>query len=425
MRQLNNENAAVLLNEISSLLLSSPTLLSSCGLEAAQLKDMVTNAKRNYVQSHHNKSITKMSPNSSWKNGCYKTYVYVDSKRKEMIAATEDKLIEKLYTFYYENENKAKSLEQVFEMYLDYKKTCLNRSDKTINTDRMMFRHVSENLRNASAVEITDEDIRKYIVSDYLAGNPKPESLKRMLQLLRAVFDYGIRNKICPDNPLKYIIAQDYYKYCSQETKTDEEKAFSAEELARITEAAEKDLGNPRVLMSLLAKETGLRAGELCALHKEDIEAEFIHVHRQQVYVNDENGGTKIIEVPYTKDERMHPHDGRRVPITEDARKVIELALQIPGDSPYLFHDADSSGMVPKDGYCHNLRKRCKRLGCMSTNNHAFRMAFNSRLIEMGFSPSDRALILGHEVQTNEAHYSLTDKRRLEDIKKRLTKKEP
>ena len=52
-------------------------------------------------------------------------------------------------------------------------------------------------------------------------------------------------------------------------------------------------------------------------------------------------------------------------------------------------------------------------------------MAFNSRLIELRFSASDRALILGHEVQTNEAHYSLTDKRRLNDIKERLNKEEP
>ncbi|MCR5594599.1 MAG: hypothetical protein K6G12_02020 [Lachnospiraceae bacterium] len=52
-------------------------------------------------------------------------------------------------------------------------------------------------------------------------------------------------------------------------------------------------------------------------------------------------------------------------------------------------------------------------------------MAFNSRLIELGFSASDRALILGHEVQTNETHYSLTDKRRLNNIKDRLNKEEP
>ena len=80
--------------------------------------------------------------------------------------------------------------------------------------------------------------------------------------------------------------------------------------------------------------------------------------------------------------------------------------------------------MIPTDGYTQNLRKRCRRLGCVPTNNHAFRMAFNSRLIELGFSVSDRALILGHEVQTNETHYSLTDKRRLNMIKDRLICKE-
>ena len=51
-------------------------------------------------------------------------------------------------------------------------------------------------------------------------------------------------------------------------------------------------------------------------------------------------------------------------------------------------------------------------------------MAFNSRLIKLGFSSADRALILGHEVQTNEAHYSVTDKRHLADLHKKLTGEE-
>ena len=94
--------------------------------------------------------------------------------------------------------------------------------------------------------------------------------------------------------------------------------------------------------------------------------------------------------------------------------------MTIPGDSPYLFHDSNSSNMVPTDGYVHNLNNRCQRLGCVPTNNHAFRIAFNSRLIEMGFSPSDRALILGHSVQTNETWYLKRDKRRLADIRSRI-----
>ena len=419
----NNEEAVIVLDNNTSLRMRDIQLLLNCGMGPAKVEEMITMAKREFVMSHHPRDIFRLPPSSSWKNGCYKTYVYVDSKRKELTANTKEKLLEKLYDFYYEAENRAKTLEQVFEMFMDYKQNCLNRRDKTISTDRNRFKHVPKELLEKDINEITDEDIRRFIVSKLLPGNPKPDFIKRMIQSLGAVFDYGIRKKICFDNPTRYIEAQDYYKHCDQEVKTDEEKAFSEEELARITEDAQKHLDNPRVLMSLLAKETGMRAGELAALHVEDVQDDFIHIHRQQIKVS-EGKHNNLVEVGYTKDERMHPHNGRFIPITEDARCVIEAAKAIPGDSPYLFHEKNCSKMIPTDGYAQNLRKRCRRLGCVPTNNHAFRMAFNSRLIELGFSASDRALILGHEVQTNETHYSLTDKRRLDVIKDRLICKE-
>ncbi len=424
MEKLNIENATALLNVNTSLRIEDVQLLLSYGMETAKVNSMLTMAKRNYVMSKHTRKIFQLSPSKSWKNGCFKTYVYVDSKRKEVTASTEDKLIEKLYDFYYKEENKARTFGQVFELLMDYKKNCLNRSDKTIITDRNRFKHVPKEILEKDINEITDEDIRRFIVSSLLPNNPKPDFIKRMLQSLGSVFNYGIKKKLCFDNPVRYIEAQDYYKQCNQLVKTDEEKAFSAEELAILTEDAEKYLDNPRVLMALLAKETGMRAGELASLHVEDIGIDYIHVHRQQVKVRDGNRN-KLVEVGYTKDERLHPHNGRFIPITDEARRVIGLANAIPGDSPYLFHDSNCSNMVPTDGYVHNLRKRCKRLGCIPTNNHAFRMAFNSKLIRIGLSPSDRALILGHEVQTNEAHYSLTDKRRLNDIKVRINNEEP
>ena len=120
-----------------------------------------------------------------------------------------------------------------------------------------------------------------------------------------------------------------------------------------------------------------------------------------------------------------HIIHGRYIPLTDKAKQVISLANEIPGESLYLFHDKNKPDMITKDSYILNLRRRCRRLGCIPTNNHAFRMAFNSRLIELGLSSSDRALILGHEVQTNEAHYSLTDSRRLEDIAKKIITHSP
>ncbi len=35
----------------------------------------------------------------------------------------------------------------------------------------------------------------------------------------------------------------------------------------------------------------------------------------------------------------LHPRDGRYILITKEARRIIDLALAIPGNSPYLFHD--------------------------------------------------------------------------------------
>ena len=67
-----------------------------------------------------------------------------------------------------------------------------------------------------------------------------------------------------------------------------------------------------------------------------------------------------------------------------------------------------------------NLRRACEKLGFDTKNNHAFRIAFNSTLIEKGLSSADRALILGHAVQTNEHHYSVSDRRRLEGIRQKM-----
>lgn len=424
MRKINNDNDSVLLSDNTYLPMSDLRLLFGCGLEPAKVKEMLTLAKRKYVLSQHSRKICKLSSNNKWKDGHYKTYVYIGSKRKEITAPTEDELYEKLYKHYWEADKKIKCLSNVFELYMDYKISCLDRCPHTIVADRNLFKHVPEELLQKDVNDITDEDIRRFIVNELLPKSPKAGTFNRILQLMRAVFEYGIRRKICFDNPLRYISAQDYYKHCDQKIKTDEQKAFSSEELARLSEDAEKHLANPRVLIALLAGETGMRAGELCAIHVEDIHEDYFHVHRQQLSVRNQNG-LEYIEVPYTKEERLHPRDGRYIPITKEARRIIDLALAIPGNSPYLFHDKGASGMIFKDSYELNLRRRCKRLGCIPTNNHAFRMAFNSKLIEYGFSSADRALILGHDVQTNEAHYSLTDKRRLNLIIDRINKEEP
>ncbi len=107
------------------------------------------------------------------------------------------------------------------------------------------------------------------------------------------------------------------------------------------------------------------------------------------------------------------------MPISDDCRSILDTALVLPGESKYLSHHPDGS-QIQKDSYSCYLRRVCKKLGITTTHNHAFRVAFNARLIAAGVDGNERCLILGHSMQTNERHYSFGDKRRIEDVRNKL-----
>ena len=284
-----------------------------------------------------------------------------------------------------------------------------------------MFNELSAKLKNCYIADISTEMVSTWIKTEYLARVPKESRFKKTMQLLSQIFEYGIEQRLCVSNPMKGISMDLYIKDCDITKKADEDKFFSEDEIDKLLDYAKKHADNPRALIMMFCCYTGIRVGEAVAIQIEDISDKFVHIHRQQVRGNNSNSKITFTEVLYTKDERQHPHDGRYVPLLDDLKKVIELAKQISGDSKYLFHDPDSSEMVTKDSYMKYLSRVCKKLGCQATNNHAFRIAYNSELIEMGFSSADRALILGQSVQTNEKYYSKSDKRRLEGIRSRMT----
>ena len=392
-------------------------LCQQVGLEDAMVADMLSQAKRNYVNEHHTQKISVMH-SSTYKNGWLKTYVRDGVKRKEVVRKTEEDLYEALYTFYRKLEDKPVTLAETFDLLIKRKIEHLNRSTNTILEDKRYFSFLSEYLKSKPLAEITETDLRSWLVKSYLPLKPKETALRKELQLLNQIFQYGVSQKICYCNPAEYISYEDYAKDCDLTKKASEERAFSDIECALLRQNALESSSNPRSLLRLLSIETGMRAGELCAIHKSDVIDGYIHVHRQ--IVKDASAKPqRFYEVGYCKNERQHPKNGRYVPRTPAIDDIISLAEKLPGDSDYLFHDKEGKPITP-DSYEQNLRRACAKLGIATSNNHAFRIAYNSRLIEKGFTVSDRALILGQSVETNERHYSISDRRRLDDLRAKL-----
>ena len=393
-------------------------LLQHGDLDNAAVSTMISRAKVNYVKTHHTQAITQLHSTNKYKDGNFKTYVVVDGKRKEVIRKTEDELYQFLYDHYKKQEESNTSFESVFENLMSRKRNELGRSYNTIIDDRRYFSFLDETIRKKPIASITESDLRTWLVTSYMPTKPKESALRKMLQLLKQIFKYGMSQKLCFTNPADYILYDDYAKDCDLTKKSDEQRAFSQNESAALREDAFAHSENPRSLMRLLAIETGMRIGELAALLWSDIGEEYIHVHRQQI-LDRSSGHQQFLDVEYTKDERKHPHGGRYIPRNAEIDQVLQLAKALPGSSDHVFHDKKGVP-ISKDTYAHHLRRACDKLGIETSNNHAFRVAHNSKLIEKGLSPADRAMLLGHAVQTNEHHYSVSDKRRLDEIKQKL-----
>lgn len=296
-----------------------------------------------------------------------------------------------------------------------------NRSPKTVSAYRnVLKRFLPENFWSKSLIKISEEDIEHIFKQRAEELHPTQDALKKALQYIRAIFRFAVMKRWCLKDPTTTVDLENFNSLCKIEKKQAEEKEVSPEEVSSLRTYALQHTDNPRALIMLLASQTGMRCAELCALRWEDVESDYLHIHRQQLITENGVGKRSVCEVQYTKDERQNPHDGRRFPRTAEINHVLELAKALPGNSVYVFHDGDS--WVLKDGYVHYLRKCCQRLGTQATNNHAFRMALNGELIDKGFNSVERSLLLGHSVETNERHYSLADRRRPADICSRMVK---
>ncbi|MBQ6160185.1 MAG: hypothetical protein IJK24_04485 [Oscillospiraceae bacterium] len=214
-------------NGASPLQLNDLMLLLQCGdLENAMVADMITRAKEAYVRARHSQAITQMHSSNKYKDGLWKTYVLKDGKRKEVLRKTKPELYEALYDFYKAEEDATVTFKEAFNRLMRKKEDQLGRSHNTIRDDSRYFSYLSPILRNTLITDVTEEDLRIWLVKSYLPTKPRESALKKMLQILKQVFAYGMSKKLCVYNPAEYILFDDYVKGCNLQKKRPEEIEF-------------------------------------------------------------------------------------------------------------------------------------------------------------------------------------------------------
>lgn len=382
-------------------------------LGATAYEELMSTKKENFVKEKHTPKISQL------KNGNWRTYV--GSPRRQVARKNYKDLIDYLYDYYTGNQI-IYTFQKVFELSCEYRKNEIGLSPNTIDRDIQVYkRFIPDSFSKTPIANITDKTLRLFILKQVKALHPKEKALKSFLGILRAVFKYAYNEHLISSNPCERIDANMYYKYCDM-TLSAEEKYFTEEEVKAIQKyelsLLDTEPYQPLVFATLLSSMTALRIGEIPPLKWSDIHDDMLHINKQLV-INRET--REPMELPYTKNERRHPRDGRYFPIAGDISILLDRIYHLQKtygiESEYIFCRMDGK-CINSNQLQHHLRKSCKKLGLTVTNNHAFRKALNTNVfIANGIPVTKRAKLLGHSVETNERYYSCARYDDMNDIR--------
>ena len=255
-------------------------------------------------------------------------------------------------------------ISDALELYLrEHQKRGQARFDKLETYTRRIIAKLVKVLGDKVLAEVSREDA--YTFRDYLLGSLKTDSVKRNINVVKAVFAKGISEK-------SLNIPNVWLKLSIQGLGTDAEKreSFTPDELAKVKELCLAKDDEIRWLLAMLV-DTGARLGEVVGLAVEDI-----HIRGEAI--------------PYLD---IKPHTWRPLKTAESTRKVPLVGVSLWGASRLLEHVSKGQPYAfpryIKDGNCETnspsatLNKFMDKAGLPHTC-HELRHTMRDRLRNTG-----------------------------------------
>ena len=226
-------------------------------------------------------------------------------------------------------------------------------------------------------------------------NNPTKKAYYNFSCIMNQMLQYAVAAKIIEKNPFENVRI-DPKQFAKPKRKDSSEQVFTDDEIAAISEQAWKDFYNKHYhvhqltpLAVLFQLQTGMRAGEVCAIRYEDIDGSIIWVQRMY------REPTKEV-VNHTKGSG----EARDVILTDTAIKIIEAARQrqqeegVSSDG-YIFSMTDDP--FPYDSLRDSYRRYCKIINTPQKGSHCSRKTFISALQDGGVNIDTIREMVGHQ----------------------------
>ena len=397
--------------------------LNSTGIiNLDDVKNSMKKAEKEQIISEHPHPITL------GRDGRWRTYIRrKDGTRKQIAKSSYEKVVDALVDYYKteDEEEQPATLEILYPEWLEYR--------KLHNIAPTYIQRINSDWKNhyegTAIVKKPVDQLDKYALDVWAhqliqkIGNGKKQYYN-ISMIMRQMLDYAVDRKIIKENPFNEVRIDSRRVFDPVRKKSSETQVFTKKELEALKEVAKKEYMEGHNAVHKLAPlaimfqfQTGVRAGELCALRYEDIEGDEIYVNRMYRYA------TKEV-VSYLKGHNT----GRYVCLTDEAKKIIATAKKFQkenglSDDGYIF----SVNQDPLSYYTikKSYARYCDLIGTVHKSSHKARKTFISALIDGGVNIDTIRESVGHNDERTTFKSYCYDRRtkseRAELIKKALS----
>ena len=376
-------------------------------IDLAYMQEQIKMKKRQKYLEQHEFKIWKGNDDK------YRTYLPDEKKGRRLLKRSNKSDIEDEIVNYYKLlEEKSQITFQ--KMYWKWRKVqdelvCENTTCK-YDTDYIRF-FKDTDFEKTVMEKLNEEDIKVFLCSTIKRKTLNKKAAKTLFGYINNVVKSARVNKIIVDNPMEFLEAKQFYKYCTEVKKPIEKKIVSDKEMHLLYEQFNRDYQEQPEYIPTYAVEfatlTGFRVAEISALKWDSITDEYIIVDKSEKY----NRKTKEYYIDKTKNQKE-----RIFPLTTEIKDLLNRVKKAEMKSVYICEwvFANENGRIHAPIISSCTKNKCRQVGITEKGIHAYRKTVNSKMRCNGVSSVVAASLLGHSQEVNEEYYTF-DVASLED----------
>ena len=363
------------------------------------------------ISEYHKYKITKTSDN--------KWTTYVEDRNREhgrrLIKKTKEIDLYNFLIDFYNIGNLSKGIEtfdSVFKEWIEYKKTFINVTNTKHSISPSTIRRYERDYENyiarsdlscARLNDITSPKLEIMLSDIIKTKNLTEKCTKNILSGIRQSFKFARRNNYIAKDAMEYVDVDLLLSSCRFTSPKDEGRVLTRGEMSRLYRQVrimeeEHPYYMPNYCIEL-AMYTGMRVGEIAALHWGDV-GDVLHIDFSEHRLDYSDKKSELII--------SEPKNGKHrvLQITDEIRDLFDRvrAVGASSDEDFIFVRADGSRFTGHDIGCA-VSRRAKEAGIENTSIHEIRRTVSS-LLNTRLPQRVVADMLGHSEHINERHYN-------------------